>query len=100
MDLTYRGRTQPISAWARERGLRADTIRYRLRHGEPPERALRSVGTGRKHQLPRYVYRVINPNLKTPRYSARVRINGAQVYLGSFKTPEEASEVAMRVQKP
>lgn len=38
--MTLDGRTQCLSDWARERGLRVDTVHARLRRGWTPERAL------------------------------------------------------------
>lgn len=38
--LTAFGKTQPISAWAEERGIRHNTLCYRLNNGWPPEKAL------------------------------------------------------------
>lgn len=42
---TYAGKTQTLSMWAKEVGVKANTLLYRLRRGMPPERALlRDVG--------------------------------------------------------
>lgn len=38
--LTYAGRTQPLSVWAREFGIRRETVRERLKAGWDVERAL------------------------------------------------------------
>ena len=38
--LTAFGKTQPISAWVEETGIRHNTICYRLNNGWPPEKAL------------------------------------------------------------
>ena len=44
--LTFRGRTQSLADWARQRGVGAGVIRARLRHGWPVEDAiLKPLGT-------------------------------------------------------
>ena len=38
--VTHAGRTQSVAMWARDVGVKANTLLYRLRRGMPPERAL------------------------------------------------------------
>jgi len=42
--LTYKGRSQCLAAWAKETGVKASTIRSRLKAGWPVERALTKPG--------------------------------------------------------
>ena len=49
--ITYRGRSQSLSMWARELGLNYYTLRSRLRVGWPVERALETPMEGRNFGL-------------------------------------------------
>ena len=55
--LTYNGKTQSISQWARELGLGVNTISVRHRQGQPPEQALRVQRHLRLRRPPRTKYR-------------------------------------------
>ena len=45
--ITIGGRTQTIAQWAREAGLKRNTLRYRLEIGHPHENLLEPAGTSR-----------------------------------------------------
>lgn len=83
--ITAQGETKTLMQWGESSGLGWATIKGRLDLGWTPERAVSEPA--RKGTLP------VGVSRSKKRFRARIRVNGKWLGLGSFDTPEEASQV-------